>query len=207
MPLIGRAWKANVNAWKRHLTLQSVFNRGEWMMHVDKNADGHVMDQNVDRISREIAYVPLSGRIRSKRSSCMQPFFFFWKKNEYKTCLSMVLWIWSFGRASQRSMDLKFGHASQRSDGLKFGCASQRSKDWILDVLPRGPWIWIWICFPEVRWIEVWTYFPEVRWFGILDVLPKGPRIEFWTCFPKVCGFEFGRASQRSDGLKFGCAS
>ena len=52
------------------------------MMHVDKNADGHVLDQNMDRISREIAYVPLSGRIRSKRSSCMQPllFFFFEKK-------------------------------------------------------------------------------------------------------------------------------
>ena len=45
------------------------------MMHVDKNANGHVLDQNVDRISKEIAYVPLSGRIRSKRSSCMQPFF------------------------------------------------------------------------------------------------------------------------------------
>ena len=52
--------------------MQSVFNRGERMMHVDKNANNHVMDQNVDRISREIAYVPLSGRIRSKRSSCMQ---------------------------------------------------------------------------------------------------------------------------------------
>ena len=47
------------------------------MMHVDKNADDHVLD--VDRISREIAYVPLNGRIRSKRSSCMQPFFFFFK--------------------------------------------------------------------------------------------------------------------------------
>ena len=46
------------------------------MMHVDKNADDHVMDQNVDRISKEIAYVPLGGGIRSKRSSCMQIFFF-----------------------------------------------------------------------------------------------------------------------------------
>ena len=137
MPLIDRAWKANVNVWKRHLTLQLVFNRGECMMHVDKIVDGHVLDQSVDRILREIAYVPLSGRIRSKRSSCMQPFFFF--LNEYKTCLPMVWWIWSFGRASQRSMDLKFGHASQRSDGLEswtcfpevqrlnFGRASQRS--------------------------------------------------------------------------------
>ena len=62
--------------------MQSVFNRGECMMHVDKNADSHVLD--VDRISREIAYVPLNGRIRSKCSSCMQPFFFFLKKKEKK---------------------------------------------------------------------------------------------------------------------------
>ena len=54
-------------------------------MHVDKNADGHVVDQNVDRILREIAYVALGGRIKSKRSSC---FFFF--LNEYKTCLPVV---------------------------------------------------------------------------------------------------------------------
>ena len=47
------------------------------MMHIDKNADGHIVDQNVDRISGEIAYVPLGGEIKSKRSSCMQFFFFF----------------------------------------------------------------------------------------------------------------------------------
>ena len=52
------------------------------MMHVDKNADDHVVYQNVDQISREIAYVPLGGGIRSKRSSCMQ-FFFFWVSTRY----------------------------------------------------------------------------------------------------------------------------
>ena len=67
--------------------MQSVFNRGECMMHVDKNADDHVVDQNVDRISREIAYVPLGGGIRSKRSSCMQIFFFCFFLSEYKICL------------------------------------------------------------------------------------------------------------------------
>ena len=46
------------------------------MMHVDKNTEGYVVDQNVNQISREVAYVPLGGRIRSKRSSCMQFFFF-----------------------------------------------------------------------------------------------------------------------------------
>ena len=63
-------------------------------MHVDKNADGHVVDQNVDRVSREITYVPLGGGIRSKRSSCMQFFFFF--LNEYKICLPEVKKIWRF---------------------------------------------------------------------------------------------------------------
>ena len=70
--------------------MQSVFNNGECMMHVDKNADDHVVDQNVDRISREIAYVPLGGGIRSKRSSCMQFFLFL---NEYKICLPGGRWI------------------------------------------------------------------------------------------------------------------
>ena len=65
--------------------MQSVFNRGECMMRVDKIADGHVLDQNVDRISREIAYVPLSGRIRSKRSLCMQPPFFIFRKKKLST--------------------------------------------------------------------------------------------------------------------------
>ena len=55
------------------------------MMHVDKNSDDHVVDQNVDQISREIAYVPLGGGIRSKRSSYMQIFFsfFFWMSTRY----------------------------------------------------------------------------------------------------------------------------
>ena len=59
------------------------------MTHVDKNADGHAVDQNLDQISREIAYVPLNGRIRSKHSLCMQ-FFIFYFLNEYKTYLLEV---------------------------------------------------------------------------------------------------------------------
>ena len=66
--------------------MQSVFNRSECMMHVDKNADGHIVDQNMDRISREIAYVSLGGGIRSKRSPCMQLLLLFFL-NEYKICL------------------------------------------------------------------------------------------------------------------------
>ena len=41
-----------ISMYERDLTLQLVFNHGECMMHVDKNADGHILDQNVDRISR-----------------------------------------------------------------------------------------------------------------------------------------------------------
>ena len=54
------------------------------MMHVNKNADGHVVDQNVDQISREMAYVPLGGGIKSK---CSYAFNFFFFLNEYKICL------------------------------------------------------------------------------------------------------------------------
>ena len=65
-----------MSMYERHITLQPVFNRGECLMHVDKKAYDHVVDQNVDRISREIAYVPLSGGTRSKCSSRMQIFIF-----------------------------------------------------------------------------------------------------------------------------------
>ena len=53
------------------------------MMHVDKNANDHVVYQNVDRILREIAYIPLGEGIKSKRSSCMQIFFFFGISTRY----------------------------------------------------------------------------------------------------------------------------
>ena len=169
MSLIDRAWKANVNVWKRHLTLQSVFNCGECMMHVDKNANGHVLDQNVDRILKEIAYVPLSGRIKFKRSSCMQHFFlffFFLKKikNRYKTCLPMVWWIWIFWTCFPEVRWIEV-----------WMCFPEVRWFGILDVLPRGPRIEVWTCFSEVRWIEVWMFFPKVQWIGILDVLPRGP--------------------------------
>ena len=95
--------------------MQSVFNCGECMTHVDKNVDDHVLD--VDQISREIAYVPLNGRIRSKRSLCMQTFFFLEKKKstrhayrwsnrfEVLDVLPRGPMDWNLGRASQRSKD------------------------------------------------------------------------------------------------------
>ena len=144
MSLIGRAWKANVNVWKRHLTLQSVFNRGECMMHVDKNADGHVVDQNVDQILGEIAYVPLGGGIRSKRSSCMQFFFFL---NEYKIRLP----------GGRRILAHVF-------KGLRiFGLWLMFSKDqrfWILAHVFRGLGFWgFGTCFQRTKGSRSWLMF------------------------------------------------
>ena len=103
--------------------MQSVFNRSEYMMHVDKNADGHVVDQNAERILREIAYVPLSGRIRSKGSSCMQLFFFFFffvrKKKmsirhayQWSQQMRISVVILNLDMLPRGLMDLKFGRTS-----------------------------------------------------------------------------------------------
>ena len=129
MPLIGRAWKANINVQKRHLTLQSAFNRGECMMHLDKNTDGHVVD--VDRISREITYIPLNGRISSKCYSCMQPFFFWDKKKKKKWVQDML---------TNGLMDLKFWTCFPEVHGFEI---------WTCFLEVR--WIEVWTCFPEVQ--------------------------------------------------------
>ena len=125
MPFIGRAWKTNVNIWKRHLTLQLVFNRDECMMHVDKNVDDHVLDQNVDQISREIAYVPLSGRIRSKRSHA---------------CSFVLEKKWVQDMLTSGLMDLKFWTCFLEVCGFEiWTCFPEVQWIWNLDVLPRGP--------------------------------------------------------------------
>ena len=71
----------------------------------------------MDRISREIAYVPLSGRIRSKQDMLTN--------GHDKMRISVM--ILNLDMLPRGPMDLKFGHASQRSDGFE-----------VLDVLPRG---------------------------------------------------------------------
>ena len=91
----------------------------------------------MDRISREIAYVPLSGRIRSKRSSCMQPFFFFFEKKLVQDMLTS-------GHDKMRIsiVILNFGHASHRFDGFEVLDVLPRGPmDLNLDVLPRGPMV------------------------------------------------------------------
>ena len=101
------------------------------MMHIDKNADGHVLD--VDRISREIAYVPFNERIRSKRSSCVQPPFFFLKKKKKKRVQDML---------TNDLMDLKFWTCFPEVRGFEiWTCFPEVRWIGILDVLPKGPWI------------------------------------------------------------------
>ena len=163
MLLIDRAWKANVNVWKRHLTLQLVFNHGESMVHVDKNVDGHVLDQNVDRILRKIAYVPLSGRIRSKRSSYSPFFFLFWKKKWVQDMLTIGL------------VDLKF-----------WTCFPEVRWIGILDVLSRGPKIEFWMCFPEVHGFEFGHAFQRSDGLKFGRASQWSDGLESWTCFLEV---------------------
>ena len=124
------------------------------MMHVDKNADEHVMDQNVDRISREIAYVPLGGGIRSKRSSCMHFFFFF--LNEYKTGLPEVKKIWRFW--SCVSEDQRFWILAHVFRGLRIF--------WALAHIFRGPKD-LGSCFKRTKGSGSWLMFSKPRIFGL----------------------------------------
>ena len=179
MPLIGRAWKVNVNVWKRHLTLQSVFNHGECMMHIDKNADGHVVDQNVDRILGDIAYVPLGERIRFIHAAFFFCFVF---------CFFGKEWVQDMLTSGHDKMRisvviLNFGHASQRSDVFEVLDVLPRGlMVWSLYVfprglmeLPRGPIVWFWTCFLEVRWIWSLDVLRRGLMDLILDMLPRGP--------------------------------
>ena len=176
MPLLGRAWKANINVWKRHLTLQSVFSRGECMMHVDKNADDHVVDQNLDRISREIAYVPLCGG--SGPNVVHTIFFFFewvrdmltWRTTDPGSCFQRprILGLWLIFSEDQRFQIL--AHVFR---GLGF---------WGLSHVFRGPRIF-WAlahvfrrpkvldpgsCFQRPRILGSWLMFSEDQeFFGL----------------------------------------
>ena len=168
MPLIGKAWKANVNVWKRHLTLQSVFNRGECLMHVDKNADDHVVDQNADRISREIAYVPLDGGTRSKCSSRMQIFFL------------ILFFEWVQDMLTRRKTDP--------------GSCFQKTKDfWALTHVFRGSKVLDpGTCFQRPRIFGSWLMFSEDQGFWILAHIFRG--LGFWILAhvfkgPRVLGF------------------
>ena len=136
------------------------------MMHVDKNADDHVMDQNVDRISREIAYVPLGGGVRSKRSSCMQIFYFFYFfLSEYKICLP----------GGRRIL----AHVFKRP--RIFGALAHVFKG--PKVLDPGS------CFQRPRILGLWLMFSEDQRFWILAHVFKGLGfLGFGSCFQRTKG-------------------
>ena len=94
------------------------------MMHVDKNANGHVVDQNVDRISREIAYLPLVGGsglkvVHACNLFFLSLFFFFFLEKKLvqymrtsghdKRRISVM--IMNLYMLSRGPMDMKFGRA------------------------------------------------------------------------------------------------
>ena len=187
MPLIGKAWKANFNVWKRHLTLQSVFNHGECMMHVNKNADDHVVDQNVERISREITYVPLGGGIRSKHSSCMQFFFFDWVQD-------MLTWRTTDpGSCFQRTKDFRaLAHVFWGSKVLDPGLYFQRPRIF-------GSWL---MFLEDQGFLRLWLMFSKDQRFWILaHVFRDLEFLDLGSCFQWTKGFlGFGSCFQRSKG-------
>ena len=162
--------KSECQCMKRHLTLQSIFNRGECTMYVDKNADNHVMDQNVDRISREIAYVPLGGGIRSKHSSCMQIFFFF------KWVQDMLTWRTTVpGSCFQKTKDFwALAHVFRGSKVLDPGSCFQR---------PRILGLWLMFSKDQRFWILAHV-FRGTRVFWALAHVFRGPKIlDPGSCF------------------------
>ena len=137
------------------------------MMHANKNAERHVVDQNVDRILREIAYVPLGRRIRSKRSSCMHFFFFL---NEYKTGLPEVKKIWRF-----------------------WSCVSEDQRFWILAHVFRGLRIFWALAhvFKGPRIFGLWLMYLEDQ--RISAHVLRGPKVlDLGLCFQNQGFLGFG---------------
>ena len=175
-------------------------------MHVDKNADGHVVDQNVDQVSREIAYVPLGEGIKSKRSSCMQFFFFFewvqdmltWGQEDMEI---LVMYFWGPKVLDPSSCFQKtriFGFWLMFSEDQRFGILAhvfQRTKGfWILAHVFRGPMIF-----------GLWLMFSKDQRFGILAHVVRRPRVSgSWLMFSNDLGFfYFGSCLQRTKGLGY----
>ena len=149
------------------------------MMHVDKNADSHVVDQNVDRISREIAYVPLGWWIRSKRSSCMQFFFFFffWMSTRYAYLEDDGSWL----MFSEDQGFLGFSSCFQRTKG--FG-------SWLMFLEDQG-FLGFWLMFSEDQGLfGLWLMFSEDQRFWILAHVFRGLELlDLGSCFQRTKGF------------------
>ena len=154
--------------------MQSVFSRGECMMHVDKNADDHVVDQNLDRISREIAYVPLCG---GSGPNVVHTIFFFFL-NEYEICLP----------GGRRIL----AHVFRGLGFLDLGSYFQRTKGfWVLTHVFRGPKVLdLGSCFQRPRIFGSWLMFSEDQRFWILTHVFKDLGfLDLGSCFQRIKGF------------------
>ena len=153
------------------------------------------MDQNVDRISREIAYVPLSGGIRSKCSSCMQFFFL----SEYKICLPGGRRILAHVFRRPRIFGA-LAHVFKGPKVLDPGSCFQRprilglwlmfSEDqtfWILLHVFRGLGFWILAhVFRGPRDLGLWLMFSEDQRFWILAHVFRGLGfLDLSSCFQR----------------------
>ena len=97
----------------------------------------------MDRISREIAFVPLGGRIRSKRSSCMKFFFFFFGMSTRHAYLKLR----KYGDSS---------HVFQRT---------KRSGSWLMFLEDGGIFFFFFLgfdsCFQRTKGFGSWLMFSE----------------------------------------------
>ena len=142
-------------------------------MYVDKNANGHVVDQNVDRISREIAYVPLGGGIRSKRSSCMQIFFFFKMSTRYAYLEDDGSW-----------------HIFSEDQGfLGFSSYFQRTKgsgSWLMFSEDQRFWILAHV-FRDLEFLDLGSCFQRTKCFwGFGSCFQRTKGSESWLMFSET---------------------
>ena len=165
------------------------------MMHVDKNACSHVVDQNGDRISREIAYVPLGGGIRSKRSSCMQ-FFFFWMSTRYAYLEDNGSWLMFSDNQGFSGLWLMFledqkfwilTHVFRALGFLDLGSCFRRTKDffglWLMFSEDQRFCILAYV-FRDLGFLDLGLCFQTTKGFGALTHVFRRPKVlDLGSCF------------------------
>ena len=112
----------------------------------------------MDRISREIAFVPLGGRIRSKRSSCMKFFFFFFGMSTRHAYLKLR----KYGDSS---------HVFQRT---------KRSGSWLMFLEDEGIFFFFWALthvFREPKVLDLGSCFQKTKDFWALAHVFKEPKV------------------------------
>ena len=146
-------------------------------MHVDKIANGYVVDQNVDQISREIAYVPLGGEIRSKCSSCMQFFFSFGMITRYAYLEDDKSWLMFL----EDQGFLGFSSCFQKTKG---------SGSWLMFSKDQRFWILAHV-FRDLGFLDLGSCFQRTKGFwGFAHVFREPKVLDPGSCFqrPRIFG-------------------